>query len=388
LFALAVVLFAASAQMLRAVPAPAFVRTLPNAVSLDGIEPHLPWPPVGQASVDVVGVGTIGHSGPDSPVPIASVTKVMTAYVVLHDHPLASGDGPEITVDAQDVARYQTAGAQESVLRVVDNEKLSLRQALEALLVGSANNIAAMLARWDAGTEDAFVAKMNDTAKRLGLRDTTYADSVGLDERSVSTAADQVKLATEAMKDPTFAEVVGMPSVSLPLAGTIKNFNALVGSNGVVGIKTGSSDAAGGCLVFATQTVVAKARVMVIGAILGQHDGPFLPTVLDRGRRLAISATQVVGQKLAVRKGALVGTLRTEWSASVPVAAADDVRVDGWAGLEPKATIRVRRRTPLARGERVGTLDIQGHTVDLVASRALPSASFWWRLVTLSRRPR
>ena len=124
------------------------------------------------------------------------------------------------------------------------------RQALQALLLPSANNIAAVLARWDAGSADRFVARMNATARSLGMTHTRYTDPSGYDDATVSTAADQVRIVDRAMRLPVFASIVATPSVTLPVAGTVHNTNTLLGQDGFVGVKTGSDDAAGGCFAF------------------------------------------------------------------------------------------------------------------------------------------
>ena len=133
-------------------------------------------------------------------------------------------------------------------------EQLSERQALQALLLPSANNIAALLARYDAGGIAPFVARMNATARTLGMASSTYTDPSGFNDETVSTAADQLKLARAAMRIPAFAEIVDEPSVVLPVVGRVANYNGLVGEDGYVGIKTGSDRAAGGCLVFAKKS--------------------------------------------------------------------------------------------------------------------------------------
>ena len=76
-------------------------------------------------------------------------------------------------------------------------------------MVVSANNIAHELARWDTGSTQAFVAKMNATAKELGMHEHHYTDPSGYDLRTVSTAADQVSCCAAAMRIPAFAEIVG-----------------------------------------------------------------------------------------------------------------------------------------------------------------------------------
>src|SRR5438270_13725328 len=139
--------------------------------------PSTVWPAYGQAAVQI-GQSEI-QAGPNQhAAAIASLAKVMTAYLVLRDHPLALGeDGPTIRLTDADVADTDLRRRQpESVVPITAGEQLSERQALQALLLPSANNIAAVLARWDAGSPDRFVAWMNATARSLGMTDTHYTD--------------------------------------------------------------------------------------------------------------------------------------------------------------------------------------------------------------------
>jgi D-alanyl-D-alanine carboxypeptidase (penicillin-binding protein 5/6) len=200
----------------------------------------------------------------------------MTAYLVLRDHPLRPGqDGPTITLTDADVADTdRRREQQESVVSVAAGEQLTERQALQALLLPSANNIAAVLARWDAGSVDRFVARMNATARSLGMTHTRYTDPSGYDDATVSTAADQVRLVDRAMRLPVFASIVATPSATLPVAGTVHNTNALLGHNGFVGVKTGSTAAAGGCFAFRAIRWIDGKRKTITGVVLGQpgHD--------------------------------------------------------------------------------------------------------------------
>jgi len=229
------------------------------------------WPAYGQAAVQI-GQSQI-QAGPDQhAAPIASVAKVMTAYLVLRDHPLGEGeDGPAIILTDADAADTDRRSRQrESVVRVVAGEQLTERQALQALLVPSANNIAAVLARWDAGTVARFVARMNATARSLGMTRTRYTDPSGYDDRTVSTAADQLRIVDEAMRLPVFANLVASSSATLPVAGTVHNTNTLLGHYGFVGVKTGSDRAAGGCFAFRAIRLVNGKRTTITGVVLGQ----------------------------------------------------------------------------------------------------------------------
>jgi D-alanyl-D-alanine carboxypeptidase (penicillin-binding protein 5/6) len=233
--------------------------------------PSTVWPAHGQAAVQI-GQAQI-QAGPNQhAAPIASVAKVMTAYLVLRDHPLRPGqDGPTITLTDADVADTdRRRRQQESVVPIAAGEQLTERQALQALLLPSANNIAAVLARWDAGSADRFVARMNATARSLGMTHTRYTDPSGYDDATVSTAADQVRLVDRAMRLPVLASIVATPSATLPVAGTVHNTNRLLGHNGFVGVKTGSTDAAGGCFAFRAIRWIDGKRTTITGVVLGQ----------------------------------------------------------------------------------------------------------------------
>jgi D-alanyl-D-alanine carboxypeptidase (penicillin-binding protein 5/6) len=204
------------------------------------------------------------------------VAKVMTAYVVLHDHPLRPGEaGPSITLTGADVADTDRRRAQrESVVSVAAGEQLTELQALQALLLPSANNIAAVLARWDAGSTGRFITRMNAAARLLGMTHTRYTDPSGYDDATVSTAADQVRIVVRAMRLPVFARIVATARATLPVAGTVHNTNTLLGYGGFVGVKTGSDDAAGGCFAFRAVRWIHGKRTTITGVVLGQpgHD--------------------------------------------------------------------------------------------------------------------
>ena len=233
--------------------------------------PATAWPAYGQAAVQI-GESSI-QAGPNQrEAPIASVAKVMTGYLVLRDHPLTDGDeGPAIRLTAADVADTERRSARrESVVPVTAGEELSERQALQALLLPSANNIAVVLARWDAGSTGRFVARMNAAARRLGMTHTRYTDPSGYDDGTVSTAADQLRVVDAAMRLPAFANIVATSTATLPVAGTVRNTDALLGRSGFIGVKTGSDRAAGGCFAFRAIRLVHGRRTVITGVVLGQ----------------------------------------------------------------------------------------------------------------------
>jgi D-alanyl-D-alanine carboxypeptidase (penicillin-binding protein 5/6) len=231
---------------------------------------ELPGP--GQSSYQLSGSAPVS-SLRQEPVPIASLAKVMTAYLVLLQSPLgADGGRLSVTVshaDVRDTAVRARRG--ESIVPVARGEALTEREALAAVLLPSANNIAVMLARRAAGSVTAFVQRMNRMAQTLGMRHTVYTDPSGLDADTRSTAADQLVLANYAMRNPDFAALVALSSYKLPVVGIVQSTDELLGFHGFVGIKTGSDDAAGGCFMFRTH----HASGDLTGVVLGRR-GPDL----------------------------------------------------------------------------------------------------------------
>ncbi|KPC63098.1 D-alanyl-D-alanine carboxypeptidase [Streptomyces sp. NRRL WC-3753] len=347
-------------QSMRPLPAPTLDLTAQDSFTFDGGKPQIPWPESGQAALDVQGIGSFGSSGDQKPVPIASVAKVMTAYVILRDHPLKSGaEGPKIKIDQ--AAEDQSDAGDESTVNVYAGDSISQREALKAVLIASANNVARLLARWDAGSEKAFVEKMNAAAKDLGMTNTTYTDPSGLNNTTVSTAVDQVKLAKAAMKSPAFREVAAMMSYNDYKGVNHGNWNHLVGHNGVVGIKTGTTTSALGNLVFAAKKEVGGETRTIVGAVVRQPDvgGGILDAALDASDELIRAAQDTLQSSTILKKGSVVGYVDDGLGGRTPVVATKDVKAVGWGGLTVKLTFDADELPHAAKaGTKVGTLTV------------------------------
>lgn len=380
----------AGVQLGRPVPQAVLRPTESSTLVIPGQVTGVPWPLQGEARLDVEGVGTIGQSGGDHPVPIGSVAKVMTAYQVLADHPLQAGQpGPALTVTAADVADYRSRiASHQSLVPVTVGEQLTEQQALEALLLPSANNVAHMLAMWDAGSVEAFVAKMNTTATRLGLAASHYTDPSGFLPTTVSTAADQTVLAERALTMPAFAVTVGLPTATLPVAGTVRNYNDLLGVDGVFGVKTGSTGEAGGNLVFAAHLNVGQQTVTVVAAVLGQPGAQAraeLAAAMAATRGLLSAAGQIV-RSYTLLPTQTVGVLDGQAGRSVTVSSAAPLQVIGWPGLQITTALKAAPLGPQVHaGQTVGTLTASngfGATaVDVHADGSLPAPSGWQRVI-------
>jgi len=248
--------------------------------------------------------------------PIGSVAKTLTALEVLGAHPLAPGDeGPVLTMTADDVALFQQAlSVDGSSLPVQAGERLTERQLLLGLMLPSANNLAETLGRWVAGSHDAFVARLNAAALRLGMTATHFDDPSGFSPRTVSTAADLVRLGSAALAIPALAAIVGTAEAPFPDGTTLHNLDALLGTvPGWLGIKTGETPSAGGCLLFAARRRLgtAASAVTLVGAVLGQ---PHLADALDAAHAAVDTAYDgYAAVRVADLDPPVTGAVRAPW---------------------------------------------------------------------------
>jgi D-alanyl-D-alanine carboxypeptidase (penicillin-binding protein 5/6) len=383
LFPALLVVVIAVIQIARGLPAVDASITVAATTTI-GEPRQLQLPTSGSTSVAVAGLGQLGSAGTTAARPIASVTKMMTAWVVLKDHPLKPGEtGPSITTTSADATRYlQMVAQDQSALPVTAGQTFSELEMLQAMLIPSANNFAEMLAAWDAGSLPAFVQKMNVEAQALGMTNTRYADVSGFSSGSVSTALDQLALERELMKNPVFAQIVAMPQVRLPGIGLVSNVNELLGQDGVVGIKTGFTEDAGGNLAFAARKTVGGQQVDIIGAVLGQASRP---AAFDATRRIIAQLNQSLQLAKVVPAGVTVATLDPAWSAKVNVVAGADAQMLYFPGMSLESNVEIDRvKAPLRAGDQVGWLNLklgeQTQRIPLVLASDLPKASLIWKL--------
>ena len=369
--------------LLRGVPQPQVTVTFPASSPLgEARQPKLPE--AGSSIVAVDGLGTLGTAGPVEPRPIASITKMMTAYVILKSHPLQAGQsGPVIELTARDAQRWLEMLAQDqSSLPVTAGQRLTQLQLLQGLLVPSANNYAEILANWDAGSISAFVQKMNAEAQTLGMKDTRYADTSGFSAASVSTPADQLILARAVMADPIFASIVRLEQVAIPGVGTVSAVNQLLGVDGVIGIKTGFTEQAGGNLAFAAKHDAAGAEVSVYGIVLGQETRPEAFSVT---RTLLASLDGNLEFKRVMTSGQPIATVETDWGVSVDLIVNEDVQLLAWPGLVMTTTVELDAfSAPKSAGDQVGWVNVvlgeQARRLPLVLAKDLNGPGLPWRL--------
>ncbi|HYW27889.1 MAG TPA: hypothetical protein VE953_27200 [Terriglobales bacterium] len=358
LIALALAAAPAADNLSRTVPR-ARATQVAGGVRVEGTSPTLPWPDGGQAAVGAAGLGVVAATPSARPLPIASVAKVMTALLTLEQRPLRVGDqGPVLTITEQEVADYRDQVAKGgSTVPVVPGEQLTEYQALEALLLPSANNIAILLARWVGGSVPAFLTEMNARAQALGMTRTTYTDPSGLDPTTVSVPEDLVRLGEQAMTDPVFARVVDEQQAVIPVAGSISNVDRALGRDGVIGIKTGNSEQARAVFLGAATFEPAGGepiRVFALVQGLGSLDECFAAA-----QRLMDAVRIALRVVTLVARGQVLGRYATPWGAGSVIVAGADLRMLVWPGTTVTTVLRAPDlRAPARVGAAAGALDV------------------------------
>ncbi len=306
---------------------------------------------------------------------MASITKVMTALVVL-DHAEPSDT---VTVSAR------AAAVGESGVNLIAGQQMTVQRMLEAMLVQSANDAAFALAEHVSGDSTRFVALMNEKAAALGLEHTAFANPHGLDAIGHhTTASDLATLTSVAMADPRFAAIVGMPSVSVASGGTTavyESSNQLLGSyTGATGVKTGWTDDAGYCLAASAQ----RGEVGFIAIVLGtsSEDERFdeARTLLDWGY-----AHYALTPVAAAETTASLVPVTDYLDRTVTAVVAEDAVVpvfDLDGAITSRADVLTEVEAPVVAGQRLGTLTVsQGNRllaqVPIVATADVPRPDAW-----------
>ena len=371
-------------------------RTLPAlepVVAQTNLKSHTPsgklaWPGYGSAAVGLLDGDILVTNGTQKAVPIASTAKVLTALSVLAKKPLAPGQqGPTITLGDADVAIYNQYVANDgSVLAINSGEQISEYQMLEALMLPSANNLADSLAIWAFGSLKDYRSFATNYARQLGLTDTHLgSDASGMAADSTSTAHDLVLIGKAAIRNPLLANIVGLPSTAdIPGAGTVKNVNFLLGTNGIVGIKTGNTDQAGGVFLSASNTMVDKKPITIVTAVLG---APTLWRALNDSVPLIRSAQTNFSANTLVPANNVVGRYALPWGGSVAAVTKTATTVTAWNGSTIPVTIRLQPIPYTSHtGQLAGNITARQSlfsaavTNPIVLAENPTSPSVWWRL--------
>ncbi len=365
-------------------PAPDSAAIVAPYAPIDPVAPILSFPTYGAAGIGAVGYeGVLARSGSEDALPIASISKVVTALVVLDAHPLQPGEqGPSATFGPVDEQFYAEQVAQDGIVApVATGQTMSERNMLDLALMASANNYAQSAAAWAFGSEAAYVEAAAAWLTGHGLTSTTITDATGIQPSNTSTVTDLIALAKLALDNPVVAEIAATPVVDIPGIGTVQNRNGLLGIDGVDGIKTGTLDESGACLLFSADHVIAGETVTLVGVVLGGPDHETINTAIqallsevDSGFRTVELAT--VGQ--------VFGSYSTVWGDASNVVAAENSSMLAWSELPVSADIAIGDITLAAKGTEVGTVTFtvgdRTSVVPLVVEESIDDPGPWWRL--------
>lgn len=347
----------------------------------------LTWPNT-QAAVGLAGTSIMETHGAQTPRPTASTAKIITALTVLQAKPLKPGQqGPTITLTDKDVATYQSYVARDgSVLPVEAGEEISEYQMLQAMMLPSANNIADTMAIWAYGSFKNYQRAATAFLRHQGLTHTHIgSDASGLSPDTTSTAGDLVRLGELAMQHPVLSAIVGQQTATnIPDVGDIENVNTLLGQNGIIGVKTGNSDQAGGVFVGAAATRVNGRPVTIVTAVVGTPD---LASALRATTPLVTSAQANFAETSVLTKGTIIGRYAVPGREAIQAVAAEDLNVTVWRGATVSTRVALH---PTAANSRAGTavgsvsaassrLDSTA-TVPVVLGTNAPKPPLAWRL--------
>jgi serine-type D-Ala-D-Ala carboxypeptidase (penicillin-binding protein 5/6) len=376
------ILFYLPLTLLAPVPPTHAVRAIYSAPTT-ATQP-LSLPTYGDSAIAAVGYpGLLASGGGSAPLPIASITKIITALVVLQKAPLGVADeGPNILFTAADAALLKSYAARDGdVYPIQVGGTMTERQVLTIALVPSANNYARALADWAYGSEANFLPVARAWLTSHGLTSTTLTDCTGLNPQNTSTPTDLIALGKLALASPVIAELIGTTQATLPVVGTIKNTNQLLGTVGIDGIKTGTLNSAGASLLFSSRLALGGHVVTLIGVVL---DGPNHPTIDAAITALVAAARSGFHLVTLATRGQVFARYTTLWGTKTRAIAARSVSVVVWGGTAITSRISVRSITTARSGTTVGqakfTAGIQKLAVPLQLATKLVGPDPWWRL--------
>lgn len=351
----------------------------------------LAMPQEGETAVSISGAGAylgpkadgiFASKGGNGQLPMASISKLITALIVLQARPLgASGKGPTITFGKADHALYDKYFALNATIAAMPlNSSMSEYDALETMLVVSACNYAEAIATWAYGSDAAFVGAARTWLTAHRLHGTVMVEPTGIDARNVSSPADLIKLGKLVMAVPALARIVAKKSLDVPSLRGLPSTNNLLGTDGVDGIKTGTLDQSN--LLFSSTVSVGLPKPLVItGVVLG---GDTSASVDIDVKALIESITSGFHTEQLGDTGQVVGTYSTPWGAKASMVLARGASALTWSNAPISSTIKTTTLKTGASGETVGSVTWKAGpttvTVPVILRGKIQGPSAWWRL--------
>jgi D-alanyl-D-alanine carboxypeptidase (penicillin-binding protein 5/6) len=294
----------------------------------------------------------------DTPRPIASLTKVITALVVLHEYPIEPGaDGATITLTAADSRLVSTyAAINGTTAPAPAGGTITQRAVIELMMVHSANNYAETLAVWAFGSVDAYLSAARGWLDEQGLTGISVADTTGFSPENRASPRSLLRLARVATADPVVAAAAALPRVAVPGIGSFENRNLIVGADGVTGLKTGTLRASGSSLLFSAEHAGPTGEHRVVGVVLNGPDGP---RVAADARALLLSVRDDYHEVELVAEGAVVARYSAPWGDTAEVRTATGVNDVVWGEMASVSTVRAPELQPGVDVDDEPTLEVR-----------------------------
>lgn len=324
-------------------------------------------------------------SGSADPRPIASISKLITALVILDAKPLASADdpGPTIAFDEADrdlFDKYYVQGA--TVAEMPRGTTMSLHDALATMLIPSASNYAEAVSTWAFGSPSGFVSAARSWLAENGLSGTTIVEPTGLSPRNTSTPSDMITIGKLAAANPTIAQIAATPSITVPGPGTMTNTNGLLGTSGITGLKTGTLGEGESTLLYtATLDIGTDLSLKVTGVALGGYSR----SSVSNGVISLLDGIRAGFHRVPLStRGDEIGSYSTAWGSSGRMVVLDTRDILTWS--DTPIAVTMDKTTPKTYQEResVGSITWTAGPESATASVALEGGieppTAWWRL--------
>ncbi|MDR2999479.1 MAG: D-alanyl-D-alanine carboxypeptidase [Microbacterium sp.] len=345
-----------------------------SAISISGAEEYL-----GKTS------GVWAKSGANDPRPMASISKLITALVVLDRKPLAdaAATGPTIRFSKADhdlYDQYYVQGA--TIAPMPTGSSMSERDAIAMMLVPSASNYADAVSTWAYGSRGAFLSAARKWLAKNGLNSTRIVEPTGISAQNTSTPTDLLALGRLAAASPAVAAIAGMRSLQIPDLGGFSNTNDLLGVEGVTGLKTGNLGSGSHNLLYTASLDVGIGKpISVVGVVLG---GATNAAVADDVKALLASIREGFHQIDVAEAGQPVGHIETPWGDEAQLVIPSGTSILTWSDTPIEVSMTLNAPKTYTDGEVVGSITWKAGpnttSADIRLKGTIGQPDEWWRL--------
>lgn len=315
--------------------------------------------------------GEIIYSNNAEVQPTASTAKTILALMVMEAKPFNLGEQGEtitITPDLYAFYSYQLAN-NGSNTAVQVGEEISEYDALAAALLPSSNNMADSLATWAFGSLPEYKSFAEAKLKEWGINNTTIgSDASGLSPNTTSTTNDLALIAQRLMQNPVLSEIVGLKEHEIPVTGTIKNTNQLLGVDGVIGVKTGYTDYANYCLLSAYKMDGHIVTIASLGAETREES-------FKQSHQTILELQENFAETEITQSGNEVGYYESWWMGKVPIKLTEGGNVIAWSEAEQSTELNMNGESGML-SIKIGEKSYQ-YAVQAEGYQAKPT--FWQR---------